>query len=134
MGCVDHGYESKRYARIYHKGRTVSAHRLAYAVANGLDVFTMGGVVMHSCDNPRCINPRHLSLGTYSMNTQDMHSKGRGRNQKGEANASVKFSDDTVAAIRGAHIPGRGGNARALREQYGISSQMLSLVIRGIIR
>lgn len=37
----------------------------------------VGKIVMHACDNPRCIRPTHLQLGTYKENTQDMMQKGR---------------------------------------------------------
>ena len=52
------------------------AHRVAYELATGVcppdDM-----VVMHTCDNPSCVNPNHLTLGTAKENTQDMISKGR---------------------------------------------------------
>lgn len=53
----------------------VFAHRVAYEAAYG-DI-PDGQVVMHSCDNPGCCNPRHLSVGTQSQNLGDMRAKGR---------------------------------------------------------
>lgn len=53
----------------------VQAHRWLYAQING--PIPAGLVVMHSCDNMRCVNPDHLSLGTPKENTQDMIRKGR---------------------------------------------------------
>jgi hypothetical protein len=50
------------------------AHRFSMLIA-GQD--PEGWIVMHSCDNPPCVNPEHLSLGTPADNTQDMLSKGR---------------------------------------------------------
>ncbi len=55
-----------------------TAHRIVHALATGETPPT----VMHSCDNRLCINPNHLSSGTYRENTQDMLAKGRGRWQK----------------------------------------------------
>lgn len=55
---------------------TEGAHRVSWMIANQA-VIPAGLVVMHSCDNPRCVNPKHLSLGTPKENTQDMINKGR---------------------------------------------------------
>lgn len=51
------------------------AHRISYAVFNG--PVPQGMVVMHLCDNPPCINPDHLKLGTHEENVKDCHKKGR---------------------------------------------------------
>jgi len=53
------------------------AHQYAWEWFNG--PITPGMFVMHSCDNPKCVNPAHLKLGTPKDNNQDMWSKGRGR-------------------------------------------------------
>lgn len=58
-------------------GRLVGTHRVAYEFFNG--PIPDGMVVMHSCDNPPCCNPRHLSLGTQADNLHDMFRKGRAR-------------------------------------------------------
>ena len=58
---------------------SISAHRLAWEMANGC--IPAGMQVLHRCDEPRCCNPEHLFLGTQSENMADMRRKGRGRNQ-----------------------------------------------------
>jgi hypothetical protein len=63
-GTVD-GRQERKYA-----------HRLAWELANNRPV-PDGLVVMHSCDNPRCVNPSHLSVGTQSQNIHDSIRKGR---------------------------------------------------------
>lgn len=63
------------YGRIKANGRQLGAHRVAYVEFIG-DI-DAGMVVMHSCDNPACINPNHLSLGTVKQNIHDCINKGR---------------------------------------------------------
>ncbi len=58
------------------KRKKFGAHRYSYEYFKG--PIPPGLVVMHSCDNPPCVNPDHLSLGTHSDNITDMHRKGRG--------------------------------------------------------
>lgn len=64
------------YGTISYKGRLWQAHRLAYTLAKS--EIPDGLVVMHSCDNRKCINPDHLSLGTVADNNRDREEKGRG--------------------------------------------------------
>ena len=56
--------------------RNVYIHRLVWEAHNA-EPIPEGMIIMHTCDNPRCVNPEHLQLGTMSDNTRDMWSKGR---------------------------------------------------------
>ena len=69
------------YGVFFVAGRTLLAHRLV-ACLGGAD--PCAPVVMHSCDNPACVNPEHLSAGTHKSNAQDMVAKGRQGQPSGE--------------------------------------------------
>lgn len=91
------------YGQIQEGGkgsRTRSAHRVAYELANG--PIPRGQVVMHSCDNPGCVNPAHLSLGRPIDNTNDMIVKGRKRTVAplGVENGKAILNDELVRYIR----------------------------------
>jgi hypothetical protein len=58
-----------------------------------------GMFVLHKCDNPQCVNPDHLELGTHSKNIRDAFLRGR-MSQKGERNGCAKLSQRDVAVIR----------------------------------
>jgi hypothetical protein len=73
-----HGLNSAGYAQISVHGKTEYHHRLTYALANGLTMQEIvGAVIMHKCDNPACVNPEHLVLGTQQDNVRDRCAKGR---------------------------------------------------------
>lgn len=82
------------------------AHRVAFELARGIDElprFERGKcAVCHECDNPTCVNPDHLFLGTAKTNVDDMIAKGRKyiSDQRGEANNLARLTDEQVRAIR----------------------------------
>lgn len=114
--CIEHnGYVGKNgYGQKKYRGRVVAAHRLAYALANGLDVFTMGGSVLHSCDNPVCVNPEHLRLGTHMENMRDMRLRNRGAYKLTLEDAEY-IRQHCVVGTR--HAP---GNVQELAEKFGV--------------
>ena len=88
------------------------AHRAAWAIENGRP--TQGLHVLHSCDNPACCNPAHLSIGTNADNVKDAVSKGR---QSGRFH---KIPDDVLADFRRS-----GDDPSVLAERFGLSRKTI---------
>lgn len=68
------------YGKLHVDGKFIDAHRMAYHIH--YDEHPGNLLVCHSCDNPTCVNPHHLWLGTYSDNIRDSISKGRNRSKE----------------------------------------------------
>ncbi len=77
--------------------RTVGAHRLSYLLHHG--EIPAGLFVRHTCDNPSCVNPGHLLLGTHAQNVEDKVRRGRLPDQRGEKNPYNKLNADAVRQI-----------------------------------
>ena len=90
----EHGYGVMR-PEGRRSGPPAKAHRISAELA-GMAVD--GHVVLHSCDNPPCVNPAHLSTGTQADNVNDMHAKGRGN--VGSVNGQACATESLVAAVR----------------------------------
>lgn len=96
-------------------GGCVGAHRFSFWLHNGIiDPLLM---VLHSCDNPGCVNPGHLRQGTAQDNMDDKVRAG---------NAAVKLTEEQVLAIRKDDRV-----QRVIAEDYGVSTSMVSYIKRG---
>lgn len=100
------------------------AHRVAWTLANG-DI-PDGLIVCHRCDNPPCVRPDHLFLGTQLDNVRDMIDKGRAAFRERHPNARLTASQ--AAAIRT-----DTRKQKAIADDYGISQTHVSHIKRGLV-
>lgn len=114
------------YGRISVKGVTKKAHRVAYESVHG--PIPEGMVIRHTCDNPPCVNPDHLIIGTHQDNADDMVSRGRSFRGTGEAHSQARLTADQVDEIRNKYVPHKY-TLSMLAEEYGISFQHVSDII-----
>lgn len=103
-GALGGGKGDGRYGLIKHQGCTHGAHRVSYEMHKG--PIPAGMEVMHQCDNPRCVNPDHLRLGTHLDNMRDMYSKGRRESAVGMRNGAGKLSEAQKETILRSSMPG----------------------------
>ena len=92
------------------------AHRVSWTIHNG--PIPEGICVLHTCDNPPCVRPDHLWLGSRGDNSLDMKMKGRGRTkyQRGEANDYSKLTETNVLEIRHRYAQGNVSQYQLARE------------------
>lgn len=109
------------YGQIRINGRTEYAHRVSYELAYG--EIPSGMLVRHKCDNPLCVRPEHLEIGTQFDNMLDMKSRGRARHvgMPGERNPSAKISDVQMVEI----ISSKKCSLSELASKYGVTKQRI---------
>ena len=111
------------YGNFYMLGRYETAHRASWLLFKG--PIPAGRYVMHKCDNPPCVNPAHLSVGTPKANQDDCRAKGRTRKR-------TYISDEhclEIIDLRRSGVP-----LKRLAETYLCSEAQVSLIARGLSR
>lgn len=117
------GHKKKSgYGQFKFQGQQWLAHRWAVFFYRP-ESFKVAPCVCHSCDNPSCVNPDHLFIGTYSDNAIDRESKGRGRKLAGDNSTSAKLTWDIVQSIRQ-----DSRNGPTLAALYGVSRSTINRV------
>lgn len=107
------GMASGGYGAISRNGKMVRAHRISYEAYKGS--IPKGMVVRHMCDNPACINPDHLILGTQKDNAADRSARGRGHKLKGAAIGTAKLTEAQALEIKSSTL-----SLTELSEKYGV--------------
>ena len=87
-----------------------------------------GMCVLHRCDNPPCVNPAHLFLGTPSDNTQDMLEKGRHPSRAGEANGWASLTEADVREMR--RLYGEGMRNADIARHMGLDPRTTHRIVR----
>ncbi len=111
--CWERNLRDEGYGNFWDGTRQMGFHQAAYVFWRG--PIPKGLCVLHTCDNPRCVNPFHLFLGTIADNARDMKEKGRGKgsNLPGDKNGRAVLTWDDVENIR-------------LKKSLGFSTSRLS--------
>lgn len=127
--CINSTYRPNHngHTQIRYKGKKEYHHRVVYCLANNIDLKSIKHlVVRHKCDNPTCINPEHLELGTHQDNVNDREARGRGADHVGSAHPRTKLTDEDILYIRRA-----AKTNKELAKQYDIS---ISTVVKIVAR
>lgn len=122
--------------------REQRAHRVSWVIHRG--PIPLGRLVLHRCDEPTCVNPEHLYLGTQGDNIADKMTKGRHlapgplRPARGSDNAATKLSVNDVLSIRTRHTRGHSGPVRepnstcGLAREYGVSPRTIDFIVKRV--
>lgn len=113
------------YGRMMVGKRRRKAHRISFLIHNGF--LPEDKVVCHTCDNPICVNPAHLFLGTQKDNNDDKVKKKR--HGWGERNGRAKLTEEIVTEIRSLHASGSLPTYEEIGALHGVSKKTINHII-----
>lgn len=117
------------YARISVGGKQIVAHVVSWVLHNGS--IPNGMKVCHKCDNPRCVRPDHLFLGTHADNMRDMVEKGRHYRFKSNTHPLSDLTAQDVLFIRES-IASKKETMKSLSGKFGVTFQCIMRIVRGL--
>ena len=122
------GYGQFRYTDpVTHQDTNLRASRVAWELYNR-EPIPDGILVCHHCDNPACVNPKHLFIGASADNSHDMVCKKRSR--FGEKNINAKLTDQDVVSIR--TLRKQNHKIREIARMFGVDHRAIQFIIRGV--
>lgn len=110
------------YACIRVEGKMKKAYRVSYELEKG--PISDGLIACHRCDNPACVNPDHIFLGTHKDNGEDKARKKRAPN--GSNNGNSRLNDGVVMSILNER-----GTLRAIAKKYGVAHSTVKCIKKG---
>lgn len=129
FNCTSHSSCRGGYKRIHvSKEKHILVHRFVYEQCFG--EIPDGLIVRHKCDNPECINPEHLTLGTYKDNMRDKYERNRANNIHGEEIKQAKLKEDDVKEIR--FLLSKGVKQIDIARKYNVSDSSIFRIKAGI--
>jgi hypothetical protein len=118
---------NKGYGRLSVGGKGNRVRYMAHRLSLELHGVKVEGHVLHSCDNPCCVNPEHLRDGTAKQNIGDARDKYR--NNYGDRNGAARFTNEQVRCIRA--LADLGYTNRCLADMFGASTHYIRRVMVG---
>jgi hypothetical protein len=115
------------YGQVWINHKSYYAHRISWSLKNG--EIPKGMYILHSCDNPGCVNPNHLFLGTQADNVMDCFKKGK--TTFGERDHFAKLKEKEVFEIRRLYKTGVVSQ-KLLSKMFMVSNTQINLIVRGV--
>jgi hypothetical protein len=116
------------YGHLRFLGKHILAHRFSFLLHGG--VIPEGKYVCHRCDNPPCVNPAHLFVGTQTDNMRDAVKKGRHNPPPlGEKHHRSKLTEEKVRLIR--KMRAGGASQQSIADHFGTPQTNISQILRG---
>lgn len=122
--CCSHHQIQAGHCQMERNGKSILVHRYVYENVCG-DI-PDGLIVRHTCDNPKCINPNHLLVGTYKDNCRDMFDRHRDNRPKGERHHKHILSENQVLEAYHSSEP-----ARVFAEKFGCHISTIHYIRNG---
>ena len=134
-GCwIWKGGVNSRYGRMKVDGKMIKTHRISFLIHGGI-MTAERPFICHTCDNPICVNPKHLWAGTCDENLKDMVAKGRSTRgvsfnagRKGETNPKAKLTESDVIKIRSGFSKNPPTRVNETARKYGVTHHLISLI------